>query len=230
MMTITVCARKGGVGKTALASTLASLLAAEGKSVVLIDLDTQSSAAGALGVNMVDAGAAEWLRGEGLALQHVHEGLDLLCGGPGLEGIPIDPGTLARRVRELKGDIVVIDTAPTAGTLTRAAVAVADTAIIVTEPHPLALAGATAILHGLRAQQRRVLVANRVHIRRALHRDFVAALADHLPDVPQYVVRNDARFESLLAAGQPAAVARRSNAIKDCEAVVDWLHFMGEVA
>ena len=46
---IAIAARKGGVGKTSIACGLASVFAAQQKSVLVVDLDPQSNAAYALG-------------------------------------------------------------------------------------------------------------------------------------------------------------------------------------
>ncbi len=48
---ISICSHKGGVGKSATAVNLAACLALKGKKVLLIDLDLQSTASDALGVD-----------------------------------------------------------------------------------------------------------------------------------------------------------------------------------
>jgi chromosome partitioning protein len=56
MATIAVASHKGGVSKTTLATNLAAALAADGRSVLLIDLDPQANATSALGVHRPDSG------------------------------------------------------------------------------------------------------------------------------------------------------------------------------
>jgi chromosome partitioning protein len=48
---VAVAAGKGGVGKTTIACGIASVLAANGRGVLLIDLDPQSNAAWGLGAD-----------------------------------------------------------------------------------------------------------------------------------------------------------------------------------
>jgi cellulose biosynthesis protein BcsQ len=54
---IAIAARKGGVGKTTIACGLASVMANQGKQVLVIDLDPQSNAAYVLGTNPTAPGA-----------------------------------------------------------------------------------------------------------------------------------------------------------------------------
>ena len=221
---IDVCSRKGGVGKTAIASTVASLLARDKRSVVLLDLDTQSSAASALGLDPLAAGSAEWLSEQTANFQEAQAGLRLLSGGPSLERVRMDPAVLSRKLVTLEVEFVVIDTAPGAGDLSRAATAVANHVLVVTEPHPLGLAGAVSILQGgLGPTQRRALILSRLDTKRALHRAIQDGAADAFDGMDVFPVRNDVFFERGLAAGTLAATMRRTKAIEDLNAIVSWI-------
>jgi len=219
-----VLARTGGVGKTSTAVSVASVAAAAGQDVVVVDLDPQSSASAALGVDPVAVGSAEWLQGGEPAFQCPQPGLRVLAGGPNLEILQrIDPTTLLQRSHTLGADLVVLDTAPGASALSRAAMSVADIALVMSIPHPLALTGATSILAGLRPDQRRVLVLSRVDHRRRLHRDICAGAASVL-GVDVLTVRMDVLYERALAEGRPIAVGfpcRR--AYSDIAAIYSWM-------
>ena len=69
--------RKGGVGKTTTAVSLAAALAGRGERVLLVDLDSQSSASFSLGVP---------------GRQLAPSSADLSCGAPGAGADPRDPG------------------------------------------------------------------------------------------------------------------------------------------
>lgn len=221
---LTVTARKGGVGKTALSTSIASLLAKRGAEVALLDLDTQSSAASALGVDPIGDGSANWLRGEDEVFQIPQPGLRLLAGGPGLDHLrALSPDRFRSRLESLNVEFVVVDTPPVPTEWSRAAVEAAEVVLVASEPHPLALSGAVVILNDLREGQARAMVLSRVDAKRALHRDVAEGATRAFEGTDVFAVRNDTRYERLLALGTPVATATVSNAISDVERICDWI-------
>lgn len=221
---LTVTARKGGVGKTALSTSIASLFAQRGIDTVLLDFDTQSSAATALGGDPIGDGCANWLRGECETYQIPQPGLRLLAGGPGLDHIrALSLERFRSKLESLNADLVVVDTPPVPTKWSRLAVEVADVVLVASEPHPLALSGAVVILNDLREAQERALVLNRVEAKRALHRDIAEGAARAFGGINVFCVRNDTRFERLLALGIPVATASSSKAIWDLQRICGWV-------
>jgi chromosome partitioning protein len=89
MRKIATALSKGGVGKTTTAVSLAAGLARAGKSVLLIDLDTQGQVTRHLGCK-TGAGIAELVLGETsleAALVQARPNLWLLAGGRSLGGL-----------------------------------------------------------------------------------------------------------------------------------------------
>lgn len=124
MRKIAIALSKGGVGKTTTAVSLAAGLARAGKSVLLVDVDTQGQVAKALGVEPA-CGLADLVLGEAALPEAVLEcrpNLGLLAGGRALAGLKRlitrqDFGgeqTLSEALAPLDGryDYVILDTAP----------------------------------------------------------------------------------------------------------------------
>jgi len=124
MRKIAIALSKGGVGKTTTAVNLAAGLARMGRSVLLVDVDTQGQVSRALGCNPA-AGLAEVVAGEiavDQAVLQVRDRLWLLGGGRSLAGLKRqitrqDFGgeqTLSDGLARADGryDFVILDTAP----------------------------------------------------------------------------------------------------------------------
>jgi len=124
MRRMAVALSKGGVGKTTTAVNLAAGLVRQGRSVLLVDMDTQGQAAKMLGVQPAGS-LADVLNGEmplELALVEARPKLWLLGGGRALAGLKrvIDrkeyggERTVSEALAPLDGcyDYAIVDTAP----------------------------------------------------------------------------------------------------------------------
>lgn len=114
MRTVTLLSQKGGSGKTTLSINLAIAATLKGKSVVIIDLDPQQS-------------AARWAR-----LRQADNPVIVSGHGPNV-------ADLVERAKCGGADLVIIDTAPKSESAALAAVKLADVAIIPCQPSSLDL-------------------------------------------------------------------------------------------
>lgn len=158
-MIIAVANQKGGVGKTTTAVTLAHGAARAGRSVLLIDLDSQGNAADCLGL---EAGGElyDWL-GAGKALERVisasgRERLEVIRSDKttgalkmALAGMDFRERVLANALEGYWHELVVLDCAPSVDVLHTAALVAADWLIIPTKLDQLAVKGAAEILTSL---------------------------------------------------------------------------------
>ena len=141
MKKIAVALSKGGVGKTTSAVNLAAGLAAAGKTVLLLDVDTQGQVGRALGANP-EKGLSEVVTGDATfdeACAGVRPNLWLLAGGRSLAGLKRmitrkDFGgetTLAEAMQtgDERFDFVILDTAPGWDALTINVLFYADTVL-----------------------------------------------------------------------------------------------------
>lgn len=220
-LVIAVAARKGGVGKTTIAAGLASLLA-RSRDTLLIDFDPQSSAALALGLDPAAPGTGEALLGKPAEFQPVEklERLQVLAGGPCLESPVFAARKPAEEVARLQavaaGRAVVMDCPPGGGDFEDLAIAAAGVLLVVTEAHPLAVAGVGRVLENKRPGQRAAVVLNKYDKRRKLDRMAAEQLGQVL-GVPVFVVPNDAKIAQAAAEGTPAALFKRGPALAALE-------------
>ena len=156
MPTIAVVSMKGGVGKTTVALGLVSAAWQRQDRCLMIDLDPQANATAALDVLAPVLTVSDVLADgrPGIAEQAVlpsgwGAGVHLIAAESALEHrqIPVGAHSALRLRTALASlprsyDLVVIDTPPSLGELTRNALSAADAAIVVTEPGYFALRGA----------------------------------------------------------------------------------------
>jgi chromosome partitioning protein len=156
---VAVAQRKGGVGKTTLAVSIAAELSARANLVALVDTDPQRS-------------ASEWAR-PGLLGFPVYA----------MDFRESDVGGWARSVRSIGADYLIIDTAP-AGRAVGASVAISDILMVPCTPSGLDLesTGQTLAIVGAVRERRAarlavILVPNRVDSRTLEGRQIIDELA-----------------------------------------------------
>ncbi|CAN5887263.1 ParA family protein [soil metagenome] len=163
---LAIVSQKGGVGKTTTAINLASALARRGRKTLLVDVDPQGSVRH--GVGLLDAnqsaGLADVLSGERelqeVVLSTSLPWLRVLLAGSVADSaehetyatqIATSPklGELFERARN-RGYLVVVDTPPGLGAVTRRVLAHSQHVLVPLQSEPLALQTTTQILRAIR--------------------------------------------------------------------------------
>jgi chromosome partitioning protein len=164
--TIAIASRKGGVGKTTTAVSLATGLAKQGKRVLALDLDPQGSMTVSFGVKepeklavtvgSVMAGIIDETDCDPAAgIVHHTEGADVLPSNNSLSGVELAlvqamsrESVLRQYIGEIKEryDYQIIDCSPNLGLLTLNALAAADSVIIPVCPRFLDAKGLESLL------------------------------------------------------------------------------------
>lgn len=153
---IAICNQKGGVGKTTTSTNLAAYLAAMGKYVLLVDLDSQANATVGLGVSLKeeeghiyhalinDQNPAGLLKKTGIF------GFDVLPAGQSLAGATVELVSMDERESRLKKvlnglrsnyDFILVDCPPSLGLLTVNGLAASEKVIIPVQCEYFALEG-----------------------------------------------------------------------------------------
>ena len=159
MRTVTVAMQKGGSGKTTTSVSLAAALAELGQRVLLVDVDPQANATSWYAIR--DAGKGmfaclcENARIDTIISQTSVAGVDVAPASAWLVGaeraLAAEVGAetlMRRRLRDVadRYDVALIDTPPTLGILTVAALVAAEQVLIPVAAHVLALNGLAQLL------------------------------------------------------------------------------------
>ena len=232
---IAVAARKGGVGKTTIACGLASVFAAQQKSVLVIDIDPQSNAAYALGVDPSAPGTAELLMGETPTPLVANEYLHVYPGGPNLNNQALQslhPEDLADIIDRLPYEVIILDCPPGSENLERFGIVAATIALVVTNAHPFAIMGASRVLATLdsyRQKERRsakqwALVLSQIDERRGLDKTLPGELEMMYPDIEHLMVHQDTNLSQAGAQQIPMMeYAPKSKAAEELKTIAQWV-------
>ncbi|OGN10048.1 MAG: hypothetical protein A3C61_03705 [Candidatus Yanofskybacteria bacterium RIFCSPHIGHO2_02_FULL_39_10] len=153
---IAICNQKGGVGKTTSSINLGSYLAAMGKYVLLVDMDSQANATGGLGISIdfENDNIYHAIVNDQNPLPMIKKtsifGFDVLPATQALAGATVELVSMEEREYRLKDvlnsvrmnyDYILIDCPPSLGLLTVNALAAADGLIIPVQCEYYALEG-----------------------------------------------------------------------------------------
>jgi chromosome partitioning protein len=192
MLVLSVVSLKGGVGKTTVSLGMSGAAAVRGLRTLLVDLDPQANATEVMDVgnppftvNDVLADARPGVLRDAITPSGWHDRLDVVASEPALEhrNSPTDGRGGEHRLRTaMTGltdyDLVVVDSPPSLGELTKNALAASHRALVVAEPTLFALTGAQQALRAIDVVRRGFnlrlrpggVVVNRFRARSTEHR------------------------------------------------------------
>ena len=158
---ITVCNQKGGVGKSTTVQNVAAFLAALGKRVLVVDLDSQANTTSGMGLlpNRLNKTIYDMLIGRAIGEETVRKTslafVDILPASSALAGANIELIDIPNREYKLKEvldplrsryDFIIIDSAPSVALLTINALTVSSKIIVPVQCEYYALEGLADLL------------------------------------------------------------------------------------
>jgi chromosome partitioning protein len=154
---LAVANQKGGVGKTTTAVNISACMAAQGRRILLFDLDPQANATSGLGLEKTEgASAYRVLQGEGSLLEKIqpspYERLEVIPSEVDMCGADVELPRVENHLQRLKlalqpvrdsgrFDVVIIDCPPSLGILTLNAFVAADSLLVPLQCEYYALEG-----------------------------------------------------------------------------------------
>lgn len=161
---ITICNAKGGVGKTTTSINLGAYLAALGKYVLLVDMDSQANATGGLGISIEEEHPSIYhaIVNDQNPLSMIRKtsifGFDVLPATQALAGATVELVSMEEREYRLKNalnslrmnyDYILVDCPPSLGLLTVNALTAGDYVMIPVQCEYYALEGLGQLLHAV---------------------------------------------------------------------------------
>jgi len=218
---ISISNHKGGVGKTTSVVNIGAGLAANGRKVLLIDLDPQANLTISYGLSESENHIYDaHTNGNGLSPIPIRENIDMIPASSNLAIAEMElksednkENSIAKLIEPLKEkyDYIIIDCPPSLGLLTLNAFAASSEVIIPIQPHFLAVKGLAKIIevvNNIKANVNRKVEISGVFVtmfdkRKILHKDVLDTIIMYFDDrVFKTKVRTNIALAEAPAVGQ----------------------------